>query len=296
MNTESSLTSPSDRDLDNKWKPEQGVPPLTNEEAEEAMKVLNVDSFVKKFPAHDRVYQDPPVPMQNIGLFSFIPSKGATPDKKGIFGFAKLRGNFASQLEANDRAEHIIRNVDSYHNIFHAYVGRPFPVTLSSDYSAETVEVDIRKDMTETISENIKSQKLENKKISEDMQKREAELLKESAQAQKDDGVGAPPEEDPYERYITLQVKKAQLSWTFMEHLKKLEEVRNIILKTRQEVSTLDESNPEFKDMYFQKYQEARESAGFNDKKTQEDNFIKFMVQDTVIPTIDTNEKLPKVV
>ena len=36
---ESSLTSPSDRDLENKWRPEQEVPPLTNEETKEAMKI-----------------------------------------------------------------------------------------------------------------------------------------------------------------------------------------------------------------------------------------------------------------
>ena len=43
---ESSLTSPSDRDLENKWRPEQEVPPLTKEETNEAMKIINNTDFV----------------------------------------------------------------------------------------------------------------------------------------------------------------------------------------------------------------------------------------------------------
>ena len=31
--------------------------------------------------------------MQRIGLLSFVPAKGATPNSKGIYGFAKMRGN-----------------------------------------------------------------------------------------------------------------------------------------------------------------------------------------------------------
>ena len=36
-NNESSLTTPSDRDLNNKWKPNQFEPPLNNDELKEAL-------------------------------------------------------------------------------------------------------------------------------------------------------------------------------------------------------------------------------------------------------------------
>lgn len=292
---ENSLTAPSDRDINNKWRPEQGVRKLTEPEVSEAIKELNNTFFVDKFPRVDRTYADPPVTMQNIGLISFTPAKGATPNDKGVYGFAKLRGNYATQMEADQRAEFLIRNVDSYHQIYHTYVGRPFPITSSSEYSAETSEVDIRKEATKTVSSHIKQQKDEEQKEVREMKEREEQLLKESKKAREDNGTGE-IKVDPYENYITLSVKKAQLSWTFLEHLKKIKEVRDIIIKTREEITKLDEEYPDFRDKYFEKYMEARKNAGLDTNvREEQDNFIMYMVEEAVIPTIDTEELLPEI-
>ena len=121
MSQESSLTTPQDRNVDNRWKPDQSVAPLTNEQAVDAMKELYITSFVEKFPKIDRTYADPSISMQNYSLFSFIPAKGASPNEQGIFGFAKIRGTYQSEMEASQRAEYLIRNVDSYHKIFTVY-------------------------------------------------------------------------------------------------------------------------------------------------------------------------------
>ena len=134
---ENSLTSPEDRDIQNKWRPEQGAENLTEEEVSNAMFELNNKDFTDKFPRVDRTYADPPPPMQTIGLVSFTPAKGAKPNENGIYGFAKLRGNYPNTEEAEQRAEFLIRNVDSYHQIYHTYVGRPFPITASSSDIAE---------------------------------------------------------------------------------------------------------------------------------------------------------------
>ena len=83
--------------------------------------------------------------------------------------------------EANQRAEWLIRNVDSYHTIHTSYSGRPFP--LCSDtrkFVKETNEVDIRKKTVETISEEIKSKKEEEKRNVQDIKEREKRLLEES--------------------------------------------------------------------------------------------------------------------
>ena len=277
-NKESSLTSPEDRDLNNKWKPDQSSPPLTNDEANIAIETLNNTAFTDKFPKIDKTYSDPAIALQNIGLISFVPAKGATPNENGVFGFAKLRGNFASEMEANQRAEFLIRNVDSYHQIYHTYVGRPFPITISSSYSAETTEVDIRKETTKTISSSIKEKKEKEQQEVREIKEREELLLAES---QRDSP-------DEYENYITLRVKKAQLSFTYLEHLKKLDEIKNIIVKTREEVSKMDLENPTFKDTYYEKYMKAREEAGIKEStEERQDNFIKFLVEDAVLPGID---------
>ena len=270
---ENSLTSPEDRIRENNWRPEQGAPDLTNEEANQAYNELNNTDFISKFPKVDRTYADPPPPLQNIGLISFTPAKGASPNKNGVYGFAKLRGNFATPIEANQRAEYLIRNVDSYHQIYHTYVGRPFPITSSSKYSQETEEIDIRKQMTESVSENIRKKKKDDYQAMKEIKDREQELLEDTK---------IDKEDDPYETYITLNVKKAQLSWTYLEHQKKMEEVKNIIIKTRKEIENLDKEFPEYKDNYYEKYMDARRKAGLKDesKEDSQSNFIKFMVED----------------
>ena len=102
---ENSLTSPEDRDKENKWRPDQTSVQLSEEEVNEAMTELNNTKFIEKFPKLDRTYQDPQVPMQNIGLISFVPAKGATPNQNGVYGFAKMRGNYCTNAEADQRAE-----------------------------------------------------------------------------------------------------------------------------------------------------------------------------------------------
>lgn len=268
---ENSLTAPADRDREIRWRPEQSAPALTDAETESAMADLNNETFVQKFPRFDKTYSDPAIPLQVIGLISFTPAKGAVPNKDGVYGFAKLRGNYATPIEANQRAEYIIRNIDSYHQIYHTYVGRPFPITASSKYSAETEEIDIRKQMTESISQNIKDKKGEEQRIASEIKEREEKLLEESKRS----------EVDPYDEYITLRVKKAQLSWTYLEHQKKMAEVKDVIIKTRALIEEMDKDYPEFDKTYYDKYMKAREEAGIkHNEKEALDSFIKYLVED----------------
>lgn len=271
MSQESSLTAPEDRDLNNKWRPQVNEPSLSKEETEIALKELNITSFTDKFPRVDRTYADPVIPLQTYGLISFIPAKGATPNEKGIYGFAKLRGNYGSELEANQRAEYLISNVDSYHQIYHTYVGRPFPLTTSSDYSAETSEVEIRKDIAKNVSESIRGKRQDEQQQVKEIQEREKRLLEESKRE----------EADPYEEYITQKVKLAQLSWTYLEHQKKMAEIKEIIIKTREIIKDMDENHPSFQNEYFEKYMTARKEAGIKESEEEaQSNFIKFLVQD----------------
>jgi hypothetical protein len=275
---ENSLTAPLDRDRTTAWRPEQGSPLLTEDEVNLALGTLINTDFIEKFPRVDRTYADPPVPMQNIGLISFVPAKGATPDEQGVYGFAKIRGNYASAVEANQRAEFLIRNADSYHQIYHAYVGRPFPMTASSKYSAETEEIDIRKSTTEALSSSIRNKKEEEQTQINEIKEREEILLSQSR---------GEVEIDPYEAYITARVKKAQLIWTYLEHEKKMVEVKEILIKTKAEVAAMDEANPTFIDNYFKKYMDARKASGLDASSSDtQNNFIKFMVEDVEIPGV----------
>lgn len=273
--SESSLTAPEDRDRISKWKPDQSIPPLTSSELKNAIDELNSVDFIKKFSRVERQYADPPISLQHIGLISFVPAKGATPNENGVFGYAKMRGNYANEMEANERSEFIIRNVDSYNTIFSTYVGRPFPITVSSNYSKETNEVDISKEMTTSISSSVLTKKIEEKKNIDNIAKREKKLVEESKTEF----------DDPFDNYITLKVKKAQLLFTYNEHSKKIEEIKKIIIKTRNDLALIDLKEPNFKNLYFEKYMKARKEAGIvEDNKNIEENFIKYMVEDVDLP------------
>jgi hypothetical protein len=266
---ENSLTAPSDRNPDRSYKPNQGYPPLSEEEVKNALDVLDNTKFVKKFSNVERRYADPIDPMQRIGLISFVPAKGATPNDKGVYGFAKLRGNYPTDREASERAEFLIRNVDSYHQLYHTYVGRPFPLTESSDYSAETSEIDIRQSMTESVSASIKGKKNDERQQIKEIEERENKLKEES---KKED-------EDPVDFYTTLRVKKAQIVWTYLETAKKLEEMKEIIIKTRAQITDMDKEDKSYSENYFKKYCDARSESGL-DNSANQTTFMKFLVED----------------
>jgi hypothetical protein len=277
----SSLTTPGDSEIN--FKKDTSTPPLSDEQLEHASEALQEKSFIEKFPRVDRNLADPPIHSQQIGLFSFIPAKGATPNEKGIFGFAKLRGNFQTENEASDRAEEIIRNTDSVHTIFHTYVGRPFPITLNEKYAAETSEVDIRREAVEAVSAAIKNKKAEDKRIADELKQREEELI---ADTKCED-----PEKLEEEEYVTLRVKKAQLSWTYLEHIAKIKEIKGILLKTIDQINEIDKKAPKHKEQYFAKYVEARKNAGLNvDANELKSSFLKYLVEDAVLPGINQTE------
>jgi len=278
MSEENSLTAPQDRDREKGWRPETGKPPLSEEEMSSALPALNETSFIKKFAKVDRVYTDPSIPMQNISLFSFTPAKGATPNSNGVFGFGKIRGTYNLPQEAEERAEYIIRNIDSTHQVFHTYTGRPFPITTSSKYSAETSEIDIRKEMTSATSNNVKQSRKTDEQTIKEVRDREEILLAESKMD--------PEDVDPYDEYITLKVKKAQLTWTYFEHKKKMEEILPIIGKTKERLLELDATNSEFTEKYLEKYMDARKASGLTDEKAKE-NFLQFLVEDVEIPGVN---------
>lgn len=260
-----SLLSPSDRRKEtNIYTPKQ-VQPLTETEVKSAMDTLYKNIT---FTQTDRYYADPLLPNQKIGLVSFIPSSGARPDADNIYGMMKIRGVFGTEDEANERAEFLIRNVDSYHDIYHAYVGRPFPITSSEGYSHEIKNIDIRKKTTEVISDDILNKKANEQKEVQEMREREQKLLDESKAA------AAGKERDPFDSYITEQVKRAQLMWTYRETMVKVRQMEqsfNTCTKTLQE---MNEKYPEYIEQYKDKYMKARREAGIPEN---DDSFLQYL-------------------
>ena len=249
---QTSLTAPNDR-TSNTFKIGR-KDDLSKEDTSAAKTDILQTDFIRRYPASEKTFADPNIPGQRYCLVSFVPSVDASPDKDGVYGMFKVRGSYDTEDECDERAEHLIRTVDSYHKIFTTYVGRPFPATNSSKWSADTNEIDIKKKVTEVISKDIKRQRQEEKKEIEDIKEREKKLMED---VEKDF--------DPYERYIELRVKKAQLVWTYLETQKKMDEMKQSIINTRAEIKELDEEDPSFLTSYRDKYMSARQEAGLKD-------------------------------
>lgn len=272
------LTSPSDRtsspqDFRAQMIANAGVPPLNNEQTLEAMNDLCIGNPVPNYPGVDRLYADPVIYGQKYVLFSFIPSHGASPDSDGVYGMAKVRGVYDNLAEVEQREEYLIRNVDSYHKIQTPYVGRPFPITLDSKYAAEVNEIDIRKKTTEVISQDIRKQKRTDQQEIKDIEDRAQKLREDTGKE-----LG---EEDPMELYTTLVVKKAQLSYTYLENVKKIEEVKEIIIKTRKQIEEMDNESTEYRQAVYDKYMKARKESGLS---LTDDSFIRYLVEDADLP------------
>jgi hypothetical protein len=262
-----SLTSPIDKNETDPKSYKIAAPPLNDEETAAAMAELNIKDFVQKFPRFEKFYADPKHENQTHCLVSFFPAKGATPDSDGVYGMLKVRGTFATQDEADLKAEYLIRNVDSFHSIYHTYVGRPFPLAATKQYICETKEIDIKKKVVETTSEEVRKKREEEKQTIEEIKDREKELLADVAKS----------EIDPYDRYIELMVKKSQLTWTYSETQKKMDEMKNNIIKARKELSELRSKDEDYHTKFFDRYMEARKKSGLPDT---DNSFIKYMCED----------------
>ena len=103
---------------------------------------------------------------------------------------------------------------------------------------------------------------------------REKNLLEESKRAQ----AGDP--DDPFDIYITTQVKRAQLAWTYHETLKKMEQMKKSFKETAEVIRRLDEEHPDFLYKYKEKYMEARKESGIPD---DHDSFIKYLGLDLAV-------------
>jgi len=268
---ENSMTAPWDKK--EKQRPStMNHPPLSDEEIEKAFEELVIKDFTKGGYRHvERRYMDPPLANQNYGLFSFVPARGAKPDARGVYGFAKVRGVFGAERESDERSEELIRNHDSYHKIQHILVGRPFPVTLSDKFSANVSEIDLQKQVKAEIAADVKSKRDKERKEIETIQSRAKNLQKDVDEE----------DHDPEDYYTKMRVKKAQLIWTYAETMKKLDIMKESIIKAREEIKKMDEEDPHLKEVYLDKYLKARTESGIkNDDEELKNSFMLFMVED----------------
>lgn len=236
------------------------APPLTNDEMKEAIPALYNNRFVNlKFPKTLRFRVDPPVSQTNYyGLHSFMPSPGAKPDEDGCFGVLKFRGAFGTLEEADARAEYLIRNVDSLHEIHVSYVGKEFPLTLDTMYFNETHEINLKKKMDTISKATVKAAQEKEHQDIENLKQREKELLESSGQSPEDMKVSL-------DHYIALKVKCANIDLVKEETMKKLDTYEATKAETQKEIAELDAQYPEYAAQVLPKFMKSLSDVGIKD-------------------------------
>lgn len=270
----SSLTTPTDRAEGTKFEAVR-VPPLTDTQVDSAIQARLIQCLVD-FPDIERSYLDPAVDGQEVAVFSFVPAKGATPDKNGFYGFGKVRGSFSDARRASERAEHLLRNVDSYHDYQLCNVGYPFPITKDPRYSKRMQKVHVKSAIKQATSAQIAEKREQEKREVQELREREQKIAEESKEE-----VYNP---DPEENYTMLRVKNAQLTFTFFKQLDALREQRDIINRTRTNMASVEVTNPEFRDRYLERYLKARDDVGLA-SDGENASFMRYMHTFEDLPT-----------
>ena len=132
--------------------------------------------------------------------------------------------------------------------------------------------------MKDAIEYDIKSKREKEQKEIQEIKEREKNLLEDVKLDQ----------ESKEDKYATLNVKKAQLTWTLVENNKKLKQIVTLIAKARREIEQLDMEDPTLSKTYFDRYMKAREQVGLDKvKMSNSENFMKYMVEDVALPEVD---------
>lgn len=253
-----SLTSLSDLPSYPPPVDQSNEPCLTDKETKEATKELLVN-IIRKYPVLDKYYNDPELKNQDYCLHSFVPAKGAKPDKDGVFGMMKCRGTFATQKDAEERATYIIKNADSYHKIYTSFVGKPFPVTENSKFVEEINEIALKEKTDDVVSADIKSKAKEEKAVFEDLQKRkkEFELLSNASMI------------EDIDEYITSMVTRGNMDVLIGDLDKKKKEYEKIRDKAFDFIKEADKENPDFRDKFIDIYMSKCKEVGIGEENNQ---------------------------
>ncbi len=221
------------------------------------------------FPRDRKYRTDPELMGQQIGLLSFIPSKGAVPDSNGSFGVLKLRGNFASASEAERWCEMLIRDYDSYSVNELVFVGKEHPLFINRNiYKSQHVEEDLKDIITKVVKTYLKELEDRRKQEEKDMVERQAKLrINEDKETDK----------STVEYYTVLNVKKAYNKHQLVESEVTLEKCKLVIEEIEKEILDMDKEFPTFRQEYLQKYIDACKQAG---NAEDNDSLIKYLIDE----------------
>jgi hypothetical protein len=243
------------------WKPSKSKP-LTEDELLYAFEDLYVDKYLKV----DRKYLDNKICDQKYALFSFNPTNGCKPDDDGTYGFIKVRGAFKRLEEAEEKSKELIQ-YHSANQIFVCEIGAPIPLQSRIFNRENVIEVD---HPDKENNENLKYANLiKDQTVKE---KHQIDEIKKKVEYLKEDVTKDPNEKTPLQMYLELNQKRATAAYLYTQHLSKLEEMKNIVISSRKQISDMDTEHPNLKEEYLDHYKKTCKECGID--KAEDDMAI----------------------
>jgi hypothetical protein len=285
---DTTLTAPADR-IGVLPPNARGVPNLTHEQTQTLVE-SNIDNIDITIPRLERrfCYSAPENrggTHQNYGIFVFVPAQGSQPDSDGIYGMIKLAGNYEQLIDAEQRAENIIADEDSYNRLRIVRVGQPSLVTVDSRWNLtgeeDCIEVDLRRRSqairqdgaaVENTADRLTREQLREARKADKKEMEEIRARAENLQKSVDELA-----DDPLEQYTTLRGKLAQLTWTYLRTREQQEKAKEAILRTREEIAERESDDPTLIEKMRERFSAARAAAGIPEN---DDSFVKYINED----------------
>ncbi len=246
--------------------------PYPSQISKEQAKDLNL---IKKreFVCGQRVFDRAPA-NQEYSIFTFMPSKGATPDSDGIYGFAKIRGCYPSSEEADSAAIQFVMEFDQLSDNLIIRTGTPFPITKCVGDFVNEKDI-VRVDVSSQYKSSFRNAALEKKKADEEAKKqikiREDSLLSKP----EDDDVDE--ESKSLEEYSTIRSKIAYQRNMIISMRENIKNLEDRIRENHKQITELDKLHPEFATEFLDMIRAEEAKSGFRkginaelDKRVQE--------------------------
>ena len=226
-------------------------PSLTDEETLKASK-----KQIAEFPTVIRVETDLPVPQQSMGLISIkMLNKPIIKDKATIYGFMKIRGNWADKSQAEMMASRIIKEQDSANVINIVPVGVWFPMTEAK--AKEVIDVNLsEKEHNEAHKIALKETEEHNNLIQQQLKDRAKEVK---------DSPDYNEEPESLNHYTLKRVALMFATENITIQMTKMEQLKKQRLLTIDLIKKLDEKHPEYKERWIDNYNIERKKAGIPD-------------------------------
>lgn len=215
-----------------------------------------VEGQTIKYPMVVRAASDPPISGQRFGLISFmIPDAPIRDETNGytVTSFVKLRGNYSDESLAELESEKIIKKVDSKFRVVTVPVGQWVPITDNPRMFSKLLDVKMN-DTEIALRDRAAREKADE----------EARIMRELKESQERLRNGGDVYDDPtsLDYYVTKRVTFGRLCEERDILRAKVEDVLGKIERTITELKGLEETKPEHRDNWVERYNFERARSG----------------------------------